>query len=113
MALVKEKAKGFHVPSGLRPHATTIVADSLRLKQMLFNLLANALKFTSQGAVACRLNTKVCFYISQFGIPASASLKKSRLNSFQPYFQIAVVTTGRHWFRFSADSVWQNCTVAG
>lgn len=97
MALVKEKAsdKGLALHLDLDPHATTIVADSLRLKQMLFNLLANALKFTSQGAVGLQVKHKgvfLHFTVWDTGIGIS---QEEQTQLFQPYFQIANVVAGR------------------
>lgn len=98
MALVKEKAsdKGLALRLDLDPHATTIVADSLRLKQMLFNLLSNALKFTSQGTVGLQQvkhkDVFVHFTVWDTGIGIS---EEEQTQLFQPYSQIANVVAGR------------------
>ncbi|WP_375513214.1 hybrid histidine kinase/response regulator HrmK [uncultured Nostoc sp.] len=90
-ALVKEKAanKGLKLCLELEPDITTLVADSLRLKQMLLNLLFNALKFTSKGSVGLQVVPKgafVHFTVWDTGIGIS---QEDQAQLFQPYFQIA------------------------
>ena len=60
IALVKEKAnsKGLNLRVDLTPDVKTVVADSLRLKQMLLNLLYNAIKFTNKGSVGLSVNVE-------------------------------------------------------
>ncbi|MBV8884964.1 MAG: hybrid histidine kinase/response regulator HrmK [Chroococcidiopsidaceae cyanobacterium CP_BM_RX_35] len=96
LTLVKEKAsdKGLELRLELDPQATTLTADSLRLKQMLFNLLSNALKFTNQGVVGLRVkhhNLFLHFTVWDTGTGISQE-EQSRL--FQPYSQIANVAVG-------------------
>ncbi len=57
LALVKEKVsdKGLVIKLEIMPQVTTLIADSLRLKQMLFNLLSNAIKFTLTGGVGIQV----------------------------------------------------------
>ncbi|MBD6619153.1 response regulator [Komarekiella sp. 'clone 1'] len=90
LALVKEKAanKGLQLRLDLDPDVTTLVADSLRLKQMLLNLLFNALKFTSSGSVGLQVAPKggfVHFTVWDTGIGISPA---DQAHLFQPYFQI-------------------------
>ncbi|MFN6566283.1 hybrid histidine kinase/response regulator HrmK [Dendronalium sp. ChiSLP03b] len=97
LALVKEKAanKGLKLCLELDPDVTTLVADPLRLKQMLLNLLFNALKFTSTGAVGLQVVPKgvfAHFTVWDTGIGIS---KEDRAQLFQPYFQIANAVTSR------------------
>lgn len=90
LALVKEKAanKGLKLRLELDPDVTTLVADPLRLKQMLLNLLFNALKFTTTGSVGLQVAPKgafVHFTIWDTGIGISQA---DQAHLFQPYFQI-------------------------
>ncbi|MGI0492609.1 ATP-binding protein [Alkalinema pantanalense CENA528] len=57
LTLVQEKAndRGLSLKLDIPDHLSAIMADPLRLKQILFNLLSNALKFTSEGAVGLRV----------------------------------------------------------
>lgn len=96
-ALVKEKAatKGLKMVLDLDPNVTNIIADSLRLKQMLLNLLFNALKFTSFGSVGLqvkKINDFVHFIVwdTGTGIPS-----EHQGELFQPYSQIANVLVSR------------------
>jgi signal transduction histidine kinase len=96
-ALVKEKAanKGLQMVLELDPDVTNIIADSLRLKQMLLNLLFNALKFTESGAVGLQVkshNNFVHFIVwdTGTGIP-----EEHQGELFQPFSQIANALVGR------------------
>jgi signal transduction histidine kinase/ActR/RegA family two-component response regulator len=98
LALVKEKAanKGLQLRLELHPDVTTLMADPLRLKQMLLNLLFNALKFTTTGSVGLEVVPEgefVHFTVWDTGIGISPE-NQSRL--FQPYFQIANSVVNRH-----------------
>ncbi|MBD2594313.1 response regulator [Nostoc spongiaeforme FACHB-130] len=97
LALVKEKAanKGLKLRLELDPSVTTLVADPLRLKQMLLNLLFNAVKFTCTGEVGLKVIPQaefVSFTVWDTGIGIS-QLDREQL--FQPYFQIANSVTSR------------------
>ena len=97
MALVKEKAsdKGLQLRLDLDPDVTTLVADSLRLKQMLFNLLSNALKFTSKGSVGLQVKHKDMFLHFTVWDTGTGISKEEQSELFQPYSQIANVVAGR------------------
>ncbi len=50
---------------------TTIITDKGKLKQILFNLMGNALKFTNEGHIKCHCileDTKIIFMVSDTGI---------------------------------------------
>ncbi|GAX40399.1 hybrid histidine kinase [Tolypothrix sp. NIES-4075] len=90
-ALLKEKAANKNLKLHLEVDAniTTLVADSLRLKQMLLNLLFNALKFTTTGSVGLKVAVKGEFmYFTVWDTGAGIS-KEDQTELFQPYFQIA------------------------
>ncbi|MGD1912616.1 MAG: hybrid histidine kinase/response regulator HrmK [Rivularia sp. (in: cyanobacteria)] len=90
LALVKEKAahKGLQMRLELDPNATSIVADPLRIKQILLNLLFNAVKFTQTGTVGLEVKCQdefMRFTVWDTGIGIS---KEHQSELFQPYFQI-------------------------
>jgi signal transduction histidine kinase/CheY-like chemotaxis protein len=90
IALVKEKAtsKGLNLQIDLAPDVKTLVADSLRLKQMLLNLLFNAIKFTHEGSVGLRVNVKdiyLRFTVWDTGLGISPD---DQALLFQPYQRI-------------------------
>ncbi|MEH2412107.1 hybrid histidine kinase/response regulator HrmK [Nostoc sp.] len=91
LALVKEKAasKNLRLCREIDPDITTLVADSLRLKQMLWNLLSNALKFTSQGSVGLQVASKGEFVHFTVWDTGSGISQEDQVQLFQPYFQIA------------------------
>ncbi|PAX52436.1 hybrid histidine kinase/response regulator HrmK [Brunnivagina elsteri] len=96
-ALVKEKAanKGLQIKLEVETDVTTLTADSLRLKQMLLNLIFNALKFTEKGTVGLQVKQQGDFvhfvvWDTGTGIP-----KEHQGELFQPYSQIANALVGR------------------
>jgi signal transduction histidine kinase/CheY-like chemotaxis protein len=96
-ALLKEKAanKNLKLHLEIDANVTTLVADSLRLKQMLLNLLFNALKFTNTGSVGLKVAVKGEFmYFTVWDTGAGIS-KENQTELFQPYFQIPNAATGR------------------
>lgn len=97
MGLVKEKAsnKNLQLQLNIDPNATTLVADPLRIKQMLFNLLSNALKFTSKGTLGLQVKQKGIFIHFTVWDTGTGIAKEKQPLLFQPYFQIANVVAGR------------------
>jgi signal transduction histidine kinase/CheY-like chemotaxis protein len=82
---------------GLLP--ASLETDSLRLKQVLINLIGNAIKFTSQGTVdvlvqACPLDspTRIEFRVTDSGVGMTAE-QLSRL--FRPFSQADASTSRR------------------
>ncbi|MBW4609661.1 MAG: hybrid histidine kinase/response regulator HrmK [Hassallia sp. WJT32-NPBG1] len=96
-ALLKEKAanKNLKLRLEVDENITTLVADSLRLKQMLLNLLFNALKFTTTGSVGLKVAVKGEFMYFTVWDTGSGISKQDQTELFQPYFQIANAATGR------------------
>lgn len=91
LSLIKEKAanKGVKLSWEISPNATNLIADPLRLKQMLLNLLFNALKFTTQGAVGLKVTLQDSFiHFTVWDTGRGISCENLAL-LFQPYFQIA------------------------
>lgn len=76
LCLIRENAqqKHFHVTSQVDPAVSTLLADERRLKQMLVNLLRNAVKFTpEEGCVMLEVTGHpdervVSFTVSDTGI---------------------------------------------
>jgi signal transduction histidine kinase len=70
------------------PHS--VIGDSARLRQVLLNLLGNAIKFTNQGAITLTIsrckhtttNTELCFVVSDTGIGIAADKQKSIFEAF-------------------------------
>jgi signal transduction histidine kinase/ActR/RegA family two-component response regulator len=90
LALVKEKAanKNLQLRLEVDPDVTTLVADPLRLKQMLLNLLFNAVKFTSTGAVGLQVVPKGVFVHFTVWDTGTGISKENQAQLFKPYFQI-------------------------
>jgi hypothetical protein len=91
LTLVKEKAndKGLALRLDIDPGATTLVADSLRMKQMLFNLLANALKFTLRGSVGLKVESAGVYLRFTVWDTGTGISKEKQSQLFRPYSQIA------------------------
>jgi signal transduction histidine kinase len=78
-----------------------VISDSIRLRQILMNLIGNAIKFTHQGEVTIRvrfdsttgINNQLRFSISDTGI----GIPKDRQQQiFQPFVQVDGSTTRRY-----------------
>ncbi len=91
LTLVKEKAanKGLKLVLELDPNVNTLIADPLRLKQMLLNLLFNALKFTTTGSIGLQVKPNGLFMHFTVWDTGTGISQEHQTQLFQPYFQIA------------------------
>ncbi|BAZ91561.1 histidine kinase [Raphidiopsis curvata NIES-932] len=90
LSLVKEKAgdKGLKLQLEINEGVNTLLVDPLRLKQMLLNLLFNAIKFTNVGSVGLRVVLKdswLRFTVWDTGVGIS---QEDLSLLFRPYTQL-------------------------
>jgi PAS domain S-box-containing protein len=90
LSLVQEKAQKRELQLSLiiQSEATTCIADKRRLKQILFNLINNAIKFTQEGSVTLEVKRKsdfIMFSVIDTGIGIAAENLPSL---FQPFQQL-------------------------
>ncbi len=93
-SVVNEKDNDFVID--LAPDLGVIRSDTMKLRQMLFNLLSNAAKFTENGTVtltAARTPDEIVFRVADTGIGMTQE-QMSRL--FQPFMQADTSTTRRY-----------------
>lgn len=92
------QAKGVRLKVRVSRLPTALVGDAQRLRQILSNLLSNALKFTDQGAVALTLRWKPTSGELRFEVidsgPGIDEALRERL--FDPFVQADVGTTRRY-----------------
>ncbi|SAL43757.1 two component regulatory system sensor kinase [Caballeronia terrestris] len=93
--------KGLRVRVDVAPEvAASVCGDSVRLRQVLFNLMSNAIKFTMKGEVALRVQMaeargaeqiiELCVEDTGIGIAADA-----QAGLFEPFVQAETSTTRR------------------
>lgn len=98
IALLRERAQSKQLRlTASAGEVTTVTADSRKLKQIMFNLLANAIKFTEPGgqvALEARaMDGAVALSISDTGIGIS---EEDQRELFQPFTQVDTSLARRH-----------------
>jgi PAS domain S-box-containing protein len=81
-----------------RPLPTTIISDPTRMRQVLSNIVGNAIKFTDHGGVTLKIyvdsgSRGLCFAVTDTGCGLSAE-EQGRL--FQPFVQADSSTTRKY-----------------
>ena len=95
-------AKGLYLAGIVAPTVPALLrGDPLRLRQVLINLLSNAIRFTSEGAVAARVtllsetatHVMLCLEVQDTGIGIALDAQK---HLFQPFSQADESTTRKY-----------------
>jgi len=98
---LKAQEKGLEISGRISPDVPTLlVGDPVRLKQVLMNLMNNAIKFTSEGEVAIRADradlegerVRIHFSVSDTGIGIPEEKRRAIFDSFT---QVDASTTRR------------------
>ncbi|HYP88473.1 MAG TPA: ATP-binding protein, partial [Polyangiaceae bacterium] len=83
------RAKNVRVEAELSPHAGLVVADATRIRQVVWNLLANAVKFTPDGGVVtlsvAREGNDVRLCVSDTGIGIAPDFLPHIFDRFRQY----------------------------
>lgn len=96
---INARTKGISLSAEIDTEIPAVLAgDSLRLRQVLSNLVGNAIKFTSQGGVTVRAHidgrldgaTRIRFEVSDTGLGIDDA---GRARLFQPFSQVDSSTT--------------------
>jgi len=80
------KAKGLVLTSSVAPGIDHLHADKTKMKQVLINLLGNAVKFTNEGSVALKVwktDTAMSFSVTDTGIGIKEEDLEAIFDSFQ------------------------------
>lgn len=81
----QNKGIGFSLSEGLEMAQSKIISDDMKLRQILVNILGNALKFTSEGSVAFGYKVKgkeLEFFVSDTGIGIDKAHYKTIFDRF-------------------------------
>ncbi|MCB1752590.1 MAG: response regulator [Gammaproteobacteria bacterium] len=93
------RRKRQHVSSSISPNAGLLRCDARRMKQLLVNLLGNAVKFTPEGgSIELKVETdtrlgQICFSVSDTGIGIPQELQQKL---FKPFVQLDSQLTRRY-----------------
>ena len=92
------RQKGLELTFDIDPAAPTwLVGDPVRVRQILLNLISNALKFTDQGSVAVRIAPLAPQGIEIVVADTGVGMRRDQLdNLFQAFSQAEVSTTRRY-----------------
>jgi PAS domain S-box-containing protein len=98
IALLRERAHHKRLTlTATAGDATILVADARKLRQILFNLLANAIKFTEPGGGvtldACTVGDDIVLRVTDTGIGIS---EEDQRELFHPFTQVDASLTRRH-----------------
>ena len=89
VTLVRERAQshGIRLELDVAPALDTVIADERKLKQVVVNLLANAVKFTPDGGMvtlrAARENGEICLAVHDTGIGIAPEDQERIFEEFQ------------------------------
>ena len=97
-SLAIQKGLEFYVINMLPIEKSHVITDNKRLRQVLINLLGNAIKFTHEGHVYCKISfdnilDSYCFTISDTGIGIS---KNNQRDIFQPFKQVDMLSSRKY-----------------
>jgi len=82
----RENKTPLYLKKGLSDTESTVLIDETKLKNVLSNLLENALKFTKQGYIEFgynKVDSNLVMYVKDTGVGIKLNVKNTFLNAFQ------------------------------
>ena len=82
----RENKTPLYLKKGLSDTESTVLIDETKLKNVLSNLLENALKFTKQGYIEFgynKVDSDLVMYVKDTGVGIKLNVKNTFLNAFQ------------------------------
>ena len=82
----RENKIPLYLKTGLSDTESTVLIDETKLKNVLSNLLENALKFTKQGYIEFgynKVDSNLVMYVKDTGVGIKLNVKNTFLNAFQ------------------------------